>query len=106
RNLETLRNAARSSDVNTRSLALVAMARMGDARAIDLAKVALTESDAKLKAAGAEVLVILEAPEAAKAVLELFEDDAQVKPAIRLSERVSSEAIVTQVAARAARHPE
>ncbi len=106
RTLEPLRAAARSSDAAVRSLALVALARMGDSRAVEAAKAALSEADARVKIAGAEALAILDSGDAAKAVLDLFEDEATSASAIRLSARVSNEAIVTQVAARAARHPD
>lgn len=106
RALDAVRGVAKSSDPATRSAAMIALARMGDARVVELAKAGLGESDPRVKAASAEALVLVDSPDRFKAVLALFEDEGTTAAAIRLAERVSNEAIVAQLGARASKHPE
>lgn len=106
RTLEAMRGAAKASDPQTRATAVLALARMGDARVVELAKAGLTESDARVKASSAEALVLVDSPDRFKAVLALFEDEATTLAGIRLAERVSNDAIVGQLGARASKHPE
>ena len=89
-----------------RGAALVSLAELGDQRTIALARAAIAESDARLRAAAGEAFVLLSAPERFKAVTALVSDEATAAIGIRLAERVYSAEITKLLAARAVDHPD
>ena len=102
RTIEHIRGLARSSDVALRIAALDALAAMGDMRAIELATAAATEHEPQVRIAAGSALVMLAAPDRAKAVEALIGDDATAMGGIRLAERAYSDGIAKALAARAA----
>jgi cellulose synthase operon protein C len=106
RALDLLHGAARATDPSLRGAALISLAELGDARAIPLAKAALDTKDARLKVAAAEALVLLGAPGREKIILTLLEDPAAAADAVRLAERVRSDALTKALAARAMGDPD
>jgi len=102
RALPGLRQAGRASDAPTRAAALVALGEMGDGRAVELARLALAEREPRLRAAGAEALVLLDAPERLAAVEALIGDDATADAGVRLARRADGPGIARALAARAA----
>lgn len=97
RALDVLHAAARSSDVNVRSAALIALAELGDERAGPLARAAIAESDIRLRAASGEAFVLLAAPERFKATAAIVSDEATTAIGLRLAERVFSPEITSLV---------
>jgi HEAT repeat protein len=102
RTLDAIRASVKSPDASSRAAALVALGELGDARAIELAKNAMGERDARVRAAAGEALVLLDAPEKGKAVEALLGDDATFQAGLKLAERVSGEAITKALVARLA----
>ena len=106
RALDILHAATRSGDAAIRGAALVALAELGDERAIPIARTMLAERDIRLRTAAGEVLVLLSAPDRVKAVAALVGDDGTALVGIRLADRVHDPSITTLLAARAAVHPD
>ncbi len=106
RALDVLHGAAKSTDVNVRCAALVALAELGDERASLLARTAIAESDVRLRQASGDVFILLGAPERFKATTAIISDEATTAIGIRMAERVFSPEITKLVAARAFEHPD
>ncbi len=100
RGLDGVRAALKASDPATRAAALVATGELGDARSLDLVRAALAEHDARVHAAAAEALVLLAAPDAARAVEGLLADDATALAGARLAERAQDAQVARALAAR------
>jgi HEAT repeat protein len=77
------------------------MGQLGDGRAIELARAAIGEKDARLRAAAAEVFVLLDAGERNRAVEALIKDEVTAPAGVRLAERAQDEGVVNELAARA-----
>jgi hypothetical protein len=92
-----------SSDANAKAAALRTLARLRDTRVIAVAQKERDAKEPKVRAAATYALVVLGAPDAAKAVLSLLEEEATVADAIELAPEAPSDEVVLQVAARAAR---
>jgi HEAT repeat protein len=102
RTIEHIRGLARSSDTALRAAALEALGEMGDMRAIEIATAAATEHEPHVRIAAVTALVMLDAPNRAKAVEALIVDDTTAMGGIRLAERTYSDGIAKALATRAA----
>lgn len=101
RALEGIRAAAKSSDLPTRTTAIIALGEMGDARGIAIAREAMNEKDARVRAAAGRALVLLDAAERFQAVEALIGDDATAAAGVLLAQRTSNDKIAQALAARA-----
>ena len=100
--LEALRNATRPGDAQTRAAALVALGHMGDQRALEIAKAMFGDSDARLRVAAGETMVLLDAPERFRAVEVLLADPTTAAAGVQLAERAQDAGIVRALVARMA----
>ncbi len=71
-------------------------------RAIDASRTALGDEDPRVRLAGAEALVHLNAPDAAGAIAKLAKDDATAVDALRLARSVQSDDVTRAAIARTA----
>ncbi len=101
RALEGIRAAAKSSDLPTRATAITALGEMGDGRGVEIARAAMNEKDARVRVAGGQALVLLDAPERFQAVEALIVDDVTAASGVLLAQRTSNDKIARALAARA-----
>jgi HEAT repeat protein len=102
RSLGAILGAVHTSDPALRAAAVAALGLSGDARALEVAREAAKDKDARVRVAGAEALVHLGAADAAQAVETLVADDATARDALRIAVDVRSEGVTKAAAARAA----
>jgi HEAT repeat protein len=96
-----VRGLTRVGDPLVRAAAILALADMGDMRAIEIATAAAADHDLRVRVAGVEALVLLAGADRAKQVEALIGDDPTAAAGIRLAERIFSPGIVKALAARA-----
>jgi len=102
RSLAALLGEVHTSDPALRAAAVAALGLSGDARALEVAREAAKDKDARVRVAGAEALAHLGAPDAALAVETLVADDATARDALRIAQDIRSEGVTKAAAARAA----
>ncbi|WP_394832510.1 HEAT repeat domain-containing protein [Pendulispora rubella] len=101
RALDALRQAARSMDPVTRAAGLSALGEMGDGRGAELARAALSDADARVRAAAARALVLLDAPERFRGVKTLLDDSTTLAQGIELARTAQDDAVERALIARA-----
>ncbi|WP_394843069.1 HEAT repeat domain-containing protein [Pendulispora brunnea] len=101
RALDALRQAARSMDPVTRAAGLSALGEMGDGRGAELARAALGDVDARVRAAAARALVLLDAPERFRAVKALIDDTSTLAQGIELARTAQDDGVERALIARA-----
>lgn len=101
RSLGAILGAVHASDPALRSAAVAALGLSGDARALEVAREAGKDKDARVRVAGAEALVHLGVADAAQAVETLVADEATAREALRIAVDVRSEGVTKAAAARA-----
>ncbi len=100
RSLDAIDGALRASDAGLRASALAALGAAHDARAVQAARAAVHDPDARVRVAAAEVLVQLGAPDAGPIVEGLVADDATAAAALHLAQQVQGEGVTKAAAAR------
>lgn len=96
---ERLRALLREGDGNGKMAAAVALARLGDDAALSIAREWAGKNDPKLRLAGAEALVALDAPEATEAIIGLLEGETTREDGLRLARLAPSAALAKPLAA-------
>jgi HEAT repeat protein len=101
RALDVLLDAAKAGDAETRVEALDALGNLGDARVLDVARAAASDTDPRVRLAAARSLVMMAAPGAAQVVEALLGESVTVASAIELAMNVHGSGVVRALAARA-----
>ena len=95
-----LAKAQGNVDASTRAASLVALAELGDGRARPIAIAAFADPDAHVRAAAGEALVLLDAAERFRAVVQLLGSDDTAAAGIRLAHRAQDGEVVKALASR------
>ncbi len=101
RSLDAVLGAVRASDPALRAVAIAALGASGDARAVEVARTAANDRDARVRLAAAAALVRLGAPDAPQAVEALVTDDATALGALGLARETQGDGVTRAAAARA-----
>jgi OOP family OmpA-OmpF porin len=102
RSVGAILGVVHASDPALRAAAIAALGIFGDARALDVARDAAKDKDARVRVAGADALGHLGAADAAPAVEALIAADSTARDGLRLARNVASEGVTKAAAARAA----
>ena len=95
-----LTKAQGNIDASTRAACMVAAAQLGDGRVRPLAIAAFADPDAHVRSAAGEALVLLDAPERFRAVVQLLGADDTAAAAVRLAHRAQDLEVVKALASR------
>jgi hypothetical protein len=102
RTLDAILGDLQASDPGFRAAAFTALADAGDMRAVEPARAALHDGEARVRAASTLALVRLGAADAGPAVEALIGDDLTAAQGLRLARDIQSDGVTKAVAARAA----
>jgi len=91
---------AAAADASTRAACLLALGQLGDGRARMVAIASFADQSGEVRAAAGETLVLLDAPERFRAVVQLLASPDTVDTGVRLAHRAQDADVVKALAAR------